>query len=85
MADGKHSSYYPDSGDLQIKGQHVGGDGPTYNAPRGDGGAHNRLRLTRGNLTTPMRRSFRPDIQRNEQQEGNEPTEDATSSSRAQV
>ncbi|OOQ82367.1 hypothetical protein PEBR_39326 [Penicillium brasilianum] len=85
MADGKHSSYYPDSGDLQIKGQHVGGDGPTYHATRGDGGAHNRLRLTRGSLNTPMRRSFRPDIQRNEQQEGNEPNEDATSSSRAQV
>jgi hypothetical protein len=32
-----------------------------------------------------MRRSFRPDIQRNEQQGGNEPTEDATSSSRAQL
>jgi hypothetical protein len=32
-----------------------------------------------------MRRSFRPDPRRNEEQEDNEPTEDATSSSRAQV
>lgn len=84
MADGKHTSYYPDRGDLQIKRQH-GGDGPTYYAPRGDRGPHSRIRLTRESLNNTMRRSFRPDVQRNDEQEGNEPTEDATSSPRAQV
>lgn len=83
MADGKHSSHYPDRGDLQVKGR--GGDGPTYYAPRGDRGPHNRLRLTRESLSNTMRRSFRPDVQRDEEQEGNEPTEGATSSPRAQV
>ncbi|KAJ5368459.1 uncharacterized protein N7496_008219 [Penicillium cataractarum] len=80
-ADGKHSSYYPDRGDLQVKGR--GGDGSTYYATRDDRGTRNGLRLTRESLTNTMRRSFRPDIQRDEQHEANEPTENATSSSRA--
>lgn len=85
MADGKHSSYYPDLGDLPVKGQCLSATRPGYHGPSGYRGPPNRLRLTRETLTNTMRRSFRPDPRRNEEQEDNEPTEDATSSSRAQV
>lgn len=86
MADGKTSSYYPDRGDLPVKGENVAGDGHICYASGSGHGTSSRVRqLTRADFANTMRRSFRRDAQASEEQEEDEPDEDAPSSSQAQT
>lgn len=84
IADGKNSSYYPDRGDLPVKGEHTSGDERICYASGSGRGSSSRLRQqTRANLSNIMRRPFRRDAQASEEQEEDEPGEDAPSSSQA--
>jgi hypothetical protein len=86
MADGKNSSYYPDRGDLPVKGEHAAGDGRIFYASGSGRGSSSRVRqLNRVDFSSIMRRSFRRDAQASEEQEEDEPGEDAPSSSQAQA
>jgi hypothetical protein len=86
MADGKNSSYYPDRGDLPVKGEHVAGDGRIcYTSGSGRGSSSRVRQLTRADFSNTMRRSFRRDAQASEEQDDGEPDEDAPPSSQAQA
>ncbi|OKO95546.1 hypothetical protein PENSUB_11058 [Penicillium subrubescens] len=86
MADGKNSSYYPDRGDLPVKGEHVAGDGRIFYASGSGRGSSSRVRqLTRADFSNTMQRSFRRDAQASEEQDDGEPDEDAPPSSQAQA
>jgi hypothetical protein len=83
MADGKHSSNYPNSGDLPVKGERVADNRRGYYNPD-NVGPSSRLRLmTRVGPSHNVRRSFRPDVQGNEEQDEDEPTERMTPDSQA--
>lgn len=78
MADGKHSSFYPDCGDLSVKGERfIDNRRGYYN--HDNVGPSSRLRLmTRVGPSHHVRRSFRPEVQGSEEQDEDEPTEGLT-------
>ncbi len=83
MADGKHSSFYPDRGDLPVKGECFADNRRGYYNPD-NVGPSSRLRLmTRVGPSHNVRRSFQPEVQGCEEQDQDEPTEGMTPSSQA--
>ncbi|KAF3388573.1 hypothetical protein F1880_003252 [Penicillium rolfsii] len=86
IADGKNSSFYPDRGDLPVKGEYAANDGRVCFASGSGRDIPSRFRQpTRADVFNNMRRSFRRDAQANEEQDEGEPDEDAPSSSQAQM
>lgn len=83
MADGKHSSFYPDRGDLPVKGERLADNRRNYCNPDNIGPS-SRLRLmTRVGASQNVRQSFQPEVQGREEHDEDEPTEGVTPGSQA--